>query len=89
MCERFSQKITKNEVKVLGLGDFLKHIRTRHGLTQTQMGDIFYRNKDYVYLLENDKATPTVEELKLISEKLDEPVVMLVMYGLAVNKIFQ
>lgn len=76
-------------MKALSLGDFLKHIRMRHGLTQSQMGDLFFRNKDYVYLIENDKAVPSAKELKTISEKLEEPIIMLVMYGLTINQILE
>lgn len=59
----------------------------RHGLTQAQMGDLFYRNKDYVYLIENDKTIPTSKELEIISEKLEEPIVLLIMYGLSIKEI--
>lgn len=85
--ERFSQKITKKEVCVLSLGDFIKHIRMRHGMNQTQFGDLFFRNKDYVYLIENDKAVPTAQEMQLISEKLNEPLIMFIYVGFSVNKI--
>ena len=71
----------------MGLGDFFRHIRMRHGLTQAQMGDLFYRNKDYVYLIENDKTIPTSKELEIISEKLEEPIVLLIMYGLSIKEI--
>lgn len=59
----------------------------RHGLNQSEMGDLFYRNKDYVYKIESDKMTPTSEELKIISEKLNEPIIALVMYGLSIKEI--
>ena len=73
----------------MGLGDFLRHIRMRHGLTQAQMGDLFYRNKDYVYLIENDKTIPTSKELEIISEKLEEPIILLVMYGLSIRELIK
>ena len=76
-------------MKQLGLGDFLKHIRTRHGLTQAQMGDLFFRNKDYVYLVENNKTVPTAKELAVISEKLNEPLVMLITYGLSISQVLE
>ena len=78
---------TKKEVKALTLGDFLKHIRLRHGLNQTQFGDLFYRTKDYVYLIENNEKVPTAKELQLISTQLGEPVIMLVMYGLVAKDL--
>lgn len=59
----------------------------RHGLNQSEMGDLFYRNKDYVYKIESDKMTPTFEELKIIGEKLNEPIITLVMYGLSIKQI--
>ena len=74
---------------MLDLGSFLRLIRTRHNLTQSEMGDIFLRNKDYVYMIENNKVVPKIEELELISKKLDEPVVMLVMYGLCIKDIIK
>lgn len=77
----------KKGVKTLTLGDFLKHIRLRHGLNQTQFGDLFYRTKDYVYLIEDNKKIPTSKELQLISNKLGEPVIMLVMYGLVAKDL--
>ena len=74
---------------MLTLGDFLRLIRTRHNLTQSEMGDIFLRNKDYVYMLENNKAVPKKEELELISKELNEPVVMLIMYGLCIQDVIK
>lgn len=74
---------------MLNLGEFLKFIRTRHSLTQSEMGDIFLRNKDYVYMIENNKVVPKTEELELISKKLNEPIVMLVMYGLCIKDIIK
>ena len=71
----------------MSLGDLLRHIRMRHGLNQSEMGDLFYRNKDYVYKIESDKMTPTFEELKIIGEKLNEPIITLVMYGLSIKQI--
>ena len=78
---------TKKEVKELTLGDFLRHIRLRHGLNQAQFGDIFYRTKDYVYLIESNQRVPTAKELQLISNQLGEPVIMLVMYGLVAKDL--
>ena len=80
-------KFAKKGVKVLTLGDFLKQIRLRHGLNQTQFGDLFYRTKDYVYLIEDNQKIPTSKELQLISTKLGEPVIMLVMYGLVAKDL--
>lgn len=71
----------------MSLGDLLRHIRMRHGLNQSEMGDLFFRNKDYVYKIESDKMTPTFEELKIIGEKLNEPIITLVMYGLSIKQI--
>ena len=61
----------------------------RHNLTQVEFGELFYRSKDYVYLLESNKTVPNIEELELISKKLNEPVVMLVMYGLCIKDIIK
>lgn len=74
---------------MLNLGDFIRYIRMRHNLTQVEFGELFYRSKDYVYLLETNKAVPKNEELKLISKKLNEPVVMYVMYGLRVEELIK
>ena len=76
-------------MKVLELGDFLKQIRTRHGLTQAEMGNLFYRNKDYVYLIEANKAKPTVKELAIISKELNEPLVTVIMYGLSISQALE
>lgn len=85
--EHFSWKFAKKGVKQLSLGDFLKHIRMRHGLNQSQFGDLIYRNKDYIYLIENDKTVPTAKEMKTISEKLGEPLIMFIYVGFSVNEI--
>lgn len=71
----------------MSLGDLLKHIRVKHGLNQSQFGDLFLRNKDYVYLLESDKTVPSPKELQMISKKLDEPLLMFIMYGLSVSQV--
>lgn len=47
------------------------------------------RNKDYVYLLENDKTVPTSKELQMISEKLDEPLLIYIMYGISIYKVIE
>ena len=60
-----------------------------HNLTQAEMGDLFFRNRDYVRLVENNKALPTSKELVIISEKLNEPIIKLVMYGLSINQILE
>ena len=74
---------------MLNLGDFIRYIRMRHNLTQLEFGELFYRSKDYVYLLENNKTVPKIEELKLISKRLNEPIVMLVMYGLSIQEVIK
>ena len=73
----------------MSLGDFLKHIRIKHGLNQSQFGDIILRNKDYVYLLENDKTKPSVKELQMIGEKLDEPLLKYIMYGITISQVLE
>ncbi len=70
----------------MSLGDLLKYIRVKHGLNQSQFGDIFLRNKDYVYLLESDKTMPSPKELQMISKKLDEPLLIFIMYGISVSQ---
>lgn len=72
---------------MLSLGEFLKIIRKNHFLNQTQMGDLILRNKDYVYMLENNQRVPTKEELDIISKKLNEPIVTLIMYGMAIESL--
>lgn len=71
----------------MSLGDLLRHIRVKHGLNQSQFGDIFLRNKDYVYLIENDKTVPTAKELQMISKSLDEPLLIFIMYGISVSQV--
>lgn len=73
----------------MNLGDFLKHIRMCHNLTQEEMGDLFFRNRDYVRLIENNKALPTNKELMLLSEKLNEPILKIIMYGVAVSQAIE
>ena len=71
----------------MSLGDLIKHIRVKHGLNQSQFGDLFLRNKDYVYLIENDKKVPTAKELQMMSEKLNEPLLIFIMYGICISEI--
>jgi DNA-binding XRE family transcriptional regulator len=85
--EQNSRKFTKKGVKVLSLGDFLRYIRMRHNLTQSEFGELIYRSKDYVYLMETDKTEPSLKELQMISKKLNEPVIMIIMYGLSVSQV--
>lgn len=73
----------------MSLGDLIRHIRVKHGLNQSQFGDLFLRNKDYVYLIENDKTVPTAKELQMMSEKLDEPLLIFIMYGVSISKIVE
>ena len=89
MREQFSLKMTKKEVKILSLGDFLRQIRMSHNLTQEEMGNLFYRNKDYIYKVESGKIVPTMKELEIISKKLKEPVVLLVMYGISIQQLLE
>ena len=71
----------------MSLGEFLKHIRMLHGLNQTELGNMCFRTKDYIYLIENGKAKPTSEELYLISEKLEEPILKLITYGMVAEQL--
>ena len=73
----------------MSLGDFLRQIRMRHNMTQSEFGDICYRNKDMVSRCENDKEQPTIQELTQLAKKLREPVLLLVTYGVAVNDILE
>lgn len=59
----------------------------KHRLTQSEFGDIIYRSKDYVYLIESDKTSPSLKELQMLSKKLNEPVIMIIMYGLSVKQV--
>lgn len=73
----------------MSLGDFLKHIRMRHGMTQAEFGDICFRNKDMVSRWENDKEKPTLKELTQLAMQLSEPVLLLVTYGVALNDVLE
>ena len=74
---------------MLSLGDFLRQIRMSHNLTQEEMGNLFYRNKDYIYKIENNKIVPNFKELEIISKKLKEPIVLLVMYGMSIQQLLE
>lgn len=73
----------------MNLGEFLKCIRLRHSMTQAEFGDITGRNKDMVSKWENGIAMPSTDELYEISNKLKEPVLMLVTYGVLVNNLLE
>ena len=73
----------------MSLGDFLKYIRMRHGMTQAEFGDICFRNKDMISRWENDKEKPTLKELTQLAMQLSEPVLLLVTYGVALNDVLE
>jgi transcriptional regulator with XRE-family HTH domain len=76
-------------VKYMGIGDLIKHIRTSHGLNQTELGDLMYRNRDFVYLVENGRATPNVKDLVELSKALSEPLLLYVAYGITLNDVLE
>lgn len=61
----------------------------RHGMTQAEFGDMCYRNKDMISKWENDKEQPTIKELSQLSLKLNEPVLLLITYGMALNDVLE
>lgn len=73
----------------MSLGEFLKYLRMRHNMTQAEFGDICFRNKDYVSMWENDKTKPSLKELTVLANKLNEPVLLLVTYGVAFNEVIE
>ena len=73
----------------MSLGEFLKYLRMRHNMTQSEFGDICFRNKDYVSMWENDKTKPSLKELTVLANKLNEPVLLLVTYGVAFNEVIE
>lgn len=58
-------------------------------MTQAEFGDICFRNKDYVSMWENDKTKPSLKELTVLANKLNEPVLLLVTYGVAFNEVIE
>lgn len=72
----------------MNLGDFIKYVRMRHNLTQNEMGDICMRSKDWIYLVENGKLNPSNEDLVILGNKLDEPLLLFVSYGITINSLF-
>ena len=72
----------------MNLGDFIKCVRMRHNLTQSEMGDICMRSKDWIYLVENGKLNPSNEDLVILGNKLDEPLLLLISYGITINSLF-
>lgn len=72
-------------VKNMGVGELIKHIRVLHGLNQTELGDLMYRNRDFVYMVENGRTSPTVKDLIELSKALNEPILLYVAYGITFN----
>lgn len=72
----------------MNLGDFIKCVRMRHNLTQSEMGDICMRSKDWIYLVENGKLNPLNEDLVILGNKLDEPLLLFISYGITINSLF-
>lgn len=72
----------------MNLGDFIKYVRMRHNLTQSEMGDICMRSKDWIYLVENGKLNPSNEDLVILGNKLDEPLLLFISYGITINSLF-
>jgi DNA-binding XRE family transcriptional regulator len=81
-------KIEKGSV-YMNIGEFLKFIRNRHSLTQSDIGNICLRSKDWVYMVENGKLEPTNEDLALISKELQEPLLLLITYGKTIQQLFK
>ena len=89
---RLSKRFSSN-IRILGgiymnLGDFIKCVRMRHNLTQSEMGDICMRSKDWIYLVENGKLNPSNEDLVILGNKLDEPLLLFISYGIMINSLF-
>ena len=72
----------------MNLGDFIKSVRMRHNLTQSEMGDICMRSKDWIYLVENGKLNPSNEDLVILGNKLEEPLLLFISYGITINSLF-
>lgn len=66
------------------IGFVIKTIRETHGLSQTELANLCYRTKDWVYLIETNspKTRVTKEDLVLLAEELKEPLLKTIAIGM-------
>lgn len=66
------------------IGELIKTIREKHGLNQTDFANLCYRNRDWVYLVENNSHKTSVEKKDLfyLAESLDEPLLKTIAVGM-------
>lgn len=56
------------------IGELIKNLRVKRGLTQEELGGYINRSKNAVSMMENDKHFPRLETLDLLAKKMGVPV---------------
>lgn len=69
------------------IGDFIKYLRKGNGISQDELANEVMRSQDWMSLVETNKIEPGVEDIKLISKALHEPILEILADGLLFQDI--
>ncbi len=69
------------------IGDFIKYLRKGNGISQDELANEIMRSQDWMSLVETNKIEPGIEDIKLISKTLHEPILEILADGLLFQDI--
>ncbi len=71
------------------IGKIIKIIREEHEMNQTDFANICMRTRDWLYLIEtnSNKTKITKQDLILLSEELNEPILKTIAVGMTYEEL--
>ena len=71
------------------IGNIIKIIREDHEMNQTDFANICMRTRDWLYLIEtnSNKTKITKQDLILLSEELNEPILKTIAVGMTYEEL--
>lgn len=82
MSDKRLPKLRKQSESPMNIGKSIKFVRVAASMKQGQMAKLLGVTQNYLSLIENDKAEPSLTLLKRISEQFNVPISFLLVEGM-------